>query len=277
MESSRSRASTWRRTRSTLLLDALRVAAGVALFAALPMQSAHATVLLFDQQRDAATQSVVGPTTSGGTLPADYGDNVTAAVMAVPGGTFTYGDAGEGFTPDITVDIFSDAATPIAPRAILWQTGYGDLINVVFGEGPGTGGSPGLNVRLSAAPGYTVDLYGFDLGGWNNTDYTIAAVSVLAGAATLFAATDVLVEGNFTGLRHTPFAFDTPLSAPEILIRLDLSNLVSGLQDNVGIDSIRFGQTPPHVPEPGTALLLLGGLTLAAVRHRIEATSATIG
>jgi hypothetical protein len=58
------------------------------------------------------------------------------------------------------------------------------------------------------------------------------------------------------------------LSAPEILIRLDLSNLSSGVQDNIGIDSIRFGQTPPAVPEPGTALLVLCGLAITACRHR---------
>jgi hypothetical protein len=257
-----------RSTELGALLAAIAVSGCFAVFAALPAQPAGATILLFDQQRDAATQSIIGPTSSGGTLPGDYGDNVSGAVMAVTGGFFTYGNGGEGFTPDVTVEIFSDAATPTAPRAALWQTGYGDLINVVFGEGPGVGGAPGLNVRLSAAPGYSVDLYGFDLGGWNNADYSIAAVEILAGAGTLFSAADVLVEGNFVGPRHTTFAFDEPLSAPEILIRLDLSNLSSGVQDNIGIDSIRFGQTPPAVPEPGTALLVLCGLAITACRHR---------
>ena len=225
---------------------------------------AGATILLFDQGRDAATQTVVVPISSGGTLPSDYGDNVTSAAMAVPGGVFTYGEGGEGFTPDVSVEIFSDAATPTSPRADLWQTGYGDLVNVVFGEGPGIGGAPGLNVVLRAAPGFVVDLYGFDLGGWNNADYTIAAVEVFAGAVTLFSETDVLIEGDFNGPRHTSFAFDEPLSAPEILLRLDLSNLAASIQDNVGIDNIRFGQTPPGVPEPGTAVLLLCGLALTA-------------
>jgi hypothetical protein len=169
----------------------------------------------------------------------------------------------QGFTPDVTVDIFSADATPTDSHARLWATGYGDLVDVVFAEGPGVGGSPTLSVRLTAAPGYAVDLYGFDLGGWSNTDYTIAAVDVFAGAATLFSATDVLVEGDFSGPRHTSFAFGAALSAPEILLRLDLSNLASGVQDNVGIDSIRFGQTPGRVPEPGAAMLLLmGGLAL---------------
>jgi hypothetical protein len=242
--------------------------AGVALLAALPAPPAHATILLFDQERDAATASIVGPTSSGGTLPPDYGDHVSGAVMAVPGGVFTYGDGGEGFTPDVVVDIFTADATPTDARANLWQTGYGDLVNVVFGEGPGIGGSSQLNVRLSASPGTVVDLYGFELAGWPETDFTIAAVEVLAGAATLFSATDVLVEGNASGPRHTTFAFGPPLSAPELLLRLDLSNLASGIRDNIGIDSIRFGQTPPAIPEPGTAMLLLCGLACAAAVRR---------
>ncbi|MCP9447025.1 MAG: hypothetical protein NNA22_05585 [Nitrospira sp.] len=223
---------------------------------------AGATILLFDQERDAATESTVGPTSSGGKLPADYGDHVTGAVMAVPGGFFTYGEGGEGFTPDVSVDIFSAAATATDPRVNLWQIGYGDLVNVIFADGPGTAGAPLLSARFTAEPGYAVDLYGFDLAGFG-VDYVIAGVSVFAGATTLFSETDVLVQGDLSGPRHTTFAFTTPLSAPELLLQVDLSNLASGIQDNVGVDSIRFGQTPPHpVPLPPTTLFLLTGLAL---------------
>lgn len=227
---------------------------------------AGATILLFDQARDSSGM-VVATSSLANTLPADYGDDVTGATMAVPGGDFTYGDGGEGFTPDVTVDIFT--ATGIAdPRARLGTTGYGNLVNVVFGEGPGVGGSPTLSVLFTAAFGYVVDLYGFELAGWPGADYTIAAVEVFAGATTLFSATNVLVEGNATGPQHTTFAFGPPLSGAELLLRLDLSNLASGVQDNVGIDSIRFGQTPPRVvPEPAAALPL-ATLVLAAARRR---------
>lgn len=244
-----------------LLLRALL--AGVGAIAASP---AGATILLFDQARDSTG---VVPTPSGGSLPGDYGDGVNGAVMAVPGGFFTYGDGGEGFTPDVTIDIFTSNASELDPGARLWPGDYGDLVNVVFGEGPGIGGSPFLNVRLKAAPGFVVDLYGFELAGWNNADYTIAGVSVLAGDTPLFSQSNVLVEGNLTGPRHTTFDFGTPISGSELLLRLDLSNLAESLQDNVGIDSIRFGQTPPPVPEPGTGLLVLLGLVgTAACRKR---------
>jgi hypothetical protein len=225
---------------------------------------AAATILLFDQERDAAGQTTVQPTSSGGRLPGDYGDNVTGAVMAVPGGFFTYGNGGEGFTPNVSLEIYGDGG-PSDPRVNLWQTGYGDLVNVIFGEGPGTAGSPTLSVLFTAAPGYAVDLYSFDLAGFGQ-DYVIAEVSVFGEATTLFSQTNVLVEGDLFDPRHTTFAFATPLSAPELLVQVDLSNLAPGIQDNIGMDSIRFGQTPPPtVPEPGAALLLLGGLAAMAV------------
>jgi hypothetical protein len=240
----------------------------IALLILLPPAPAGATILLFDQQRDAASQTIVGPTSSGGTLPADYGDHVTAAAMSVPGGIFTYGEAGEGFTPDVSVDIFSAAATETDPRVNLWQNGYGDLVNVIFAEGPGIAGAPMLSVRLTAATGYAVELYGFDLAGFGS-DYTIAGVSVFAGAATLFSEADVLVEGDLTGPRHTTFAFDNPLSAPELLLEVDVSNLSAGIQDNVALDNLRFGQNPPRVPEPSTLLLaMIATAAYLAIRPR---------
>jgi hypothetical protein len=257
-----SRGARRRRGRTLLLALALALA---------PAAASHATVLLFDQERGTGTNPPVLPTSSGGTLPADYGDNVTGAVMAVPGGVFTYGDGGEGFTPDVTLDIFSAAATDTDPRVNLWQTGYGDLVNVIFADGPGTAGAPLLSIRFTAAPGFAVDLYGFDLAGFG-VDYTIAGVSVLAGATTLFSETNVLVQGDMVGPRHTSFAFATPLSASELLLQVDVSNLASGIQDNVALDSVRFGQTPPRVvPEPGAALLAALALALAAVRRRSSA------
>jgi hypothetical protein len=225
---------------------------------------ALATILHFDQERDAGMHSTVVPASSGGKLPADYGDRVTGAVMAVPGGRFTYGEAGEGFTPNVVVDIFSAAATATQARVNLWQTGYGDLVNVIFAEGPGINGAPLLSVRLTADPGHVVDLYGFDLAGFGS-DYVIAGVVVLAASGTLFAQTGVLVQGDALGPGHTAFSFATPLSAPELLLQVDLSNLPPSLQDNVGLDALRFGQTPPPaITEPATALLLSAGLAVTA-------------
>lgn len=216
----------------------------------------RATVLVFDQERDAVSQSIVGPTSSGGLLPSDYGDNVTGAVMPVPGGEFSYGEEGEGFTPNVQLDIFAAGATTTDSHVRLWQDGYGDLVNVIFTEGPGTQGAPLLSVRLTAAPGYEVDLYGFDLAGFG-TDYTIAGISVFAEGTTLYSEANVLVEGDALGPGHTTIAFADPLSAPELLLEIDISNLAAAIQDNIGLDNLRFGQTPPGVPVPEPATLLL--------------------
>lgn len=243
-------------------------ALGLALCGWLCATSASATILIFDQERDSATGTVVGATTSGGIPPTDYGDRVTSAAMAVPGGIFTYGEAGEGFTPNVSIDLSSSGASATDPGVRLWGTGYGDLVNVVFSEGPGTGGSPILNVLFTADPGFVVDLYGFDLAAFGSADLTIAGVEILSGATSLFSQTNVVVAGTANALGRTTFAFGTPYSGAELLLRIDLSNLASGIQDNIGLDSIRFGQTPPPIPEPGTAVLVFAGLAALAGGRR---------
>lgn len=227
---------------------------------------AEATILTFDQTRRG---DEVVPTESGGDFPTGYGSNVSGPVMAVPGGAYTYGEAGEGFTPDVSVEIRSSLDSPTDPGVRLWNQGYGDLHNVVFGEGPGTAGAPLVFVRLIAAPGFLVDLYGFALAHFGPLATTIAGVGVLDGANALFDASDVEVVGSNATPGHTRFDFATPLSAAELLIRIDLSNLPAGAQDDVGLDDVRFGQTPPRVvPEPGTAALLFAGLAGLAWRRR---------
>ena len=226
---------------------------------------AGATVLLFDQARS-STGDLVVPTTAGDPVPQDYGDNVTGSPMDVPGGQYTYGNEGEGFTPNVTVDYFAGAGTPLS----LWDSAYGDLENVLFANAlPGVSGPLSLNLRLSAEPGYRVRLYGFDLGGWPNADYLIDAVRIANGGGdVLFVQEDLLVEGNFATLpRHTALSFAGPLTAPQLLIQIDFANLAGGSQDNIGIDNVRFGQladdpqTPPRsVPEPGSLALAAWGL-----------------
>lgn len=224
----------------------------------------EATILTFDETRSSSAGNPVIPTVSGFAVPDDYGDRASGPSVAVPGGAFTYGEAGEGFTPDVVVDIFSGSASPSGPGTSLWETQYGDLLNVVFGNN----GSQSLSVVLTADPGFDVLLYGFDLGGWPDTDYTVAGVRVRSGSTLLFADTDVLVEGDFTGPRHTSFAFATPLVGPQLAIEIDTSNLAAGQQDDIGIDNVRFGQTPPPVPEPGAGLLAGLGLGALALRGR---------
>lgn len=217
----------------------------------------HATVLHFDQAFDG---SAIIPTDSSGVLPPGYGDRVAGPVMAGPGGSFTYDQQGEGFTPQVVVDLFATAATPADPRVRLWKDGYGSLRNVLWGEGPGIGGAAEVFVRLTADPGYAVDLYGFDLAAFGGSDLTIRAIELWAGSTLLAQHSDVVVEGDAAQGGFTSIAFATPWSAPELLLRLDLGNLAVNVRDNIGLDNLRFGQTPPPpvqpVPAPAVPALL---------------------
>ena len=70
----------------------------------------------------------------------------------------------------------------------------------------------------------------------------------------------------------------SPLSAPELLLQINLSNLSPGSQDNVGLDNLRFGQNPPGVPEPGSLLLATLAAVLWSCRRkacRVESLSRT--
>ncbi|BAU49215.1 hypothetical protein SVA_2667 [Sulfurifustis variabilis] len=235
----------------------------VALLALGFIAESRATVLTFDETRS-ATGSTVIPTTSGSSVQQDYGDNVTGSSMDVTGGQFTYGNDGEGFTPNVVVDYSSGTAVS------LWTTQYGDLTNVAFANSlPGTTPNA-LNVLLTADPGYEVQLYHFDLAGWSNTDYVIDGVSVFGDSLALYSQADVLVQGDIVGPRHTAFDFATPLSAQQLLIEIDFGNLAGGFQDNIGIDNIRFGQTPPVVvPVPPAAWLFFSALVgLAGMARR---------
>ena len=216
---------------------------------------AKATIIQFDQFRDANGNVI--PTISGNAPEDDYGDRVTGASMAVPGGFFTYGNDGEGFTPNITADFFSGSATVNNPAVSLWSQQYGDLTNVLIGNN----NSMNLNIRLTADDGYAVQLYHFDLAGWPNADYTINAIQIFDNTNLIFNQSNVLVEGNSTGPLHTSFDFMSPLIASDLLIQIDYSNLAGSQHDNIGIDNIRFGQTPPAViPIPAAAWLFSSGL-----------------
>jgi hypothetical protein len=223
----------------------------------------YATILVFDQKRELG---VVLPTGTGGDVPQDYGDRVAGAVQAVSGGNFTYGEAGEAFTPNIVVEYVSIAGGAGVSDVNVWGESYGDLINIAFGNQF----SNTLEVRLTADPGFRAVLHGFDLAGWPNADYTIDAVRVLDGVTVLFSQANVLVEGDLSGPRHTSFTFANALSGGDLLIEIDYSNLPAAQQDNIGIDNIRFGQDPPAavIPEPSTMLLLVVGLFALPVLMR---------
>lgn len=238
---------------------------GISLLLGLAANAAQATVLQFDQTRSPATGTTVEPVSAGADLPQDYGDRVGGSPQTVSGGQYTYGNEGEGYTPNVEV-AYALGISTASGEVQMWTTGYGGLTNVVFG----TPGSQQINIEFSADPGYVVLLHGFDLAGYPGTDYTINGVSVFEGSNILFSQSNVLVSGDGFGQPFTHFEFSTPLSGSSLTLQIDYANISSSQQDNIGLDNLRFSQFPSPVPEPaGWAYLLAGiGMVAWAVRRR---------
>src|SRR5262245_45132152 len=58
-----------------------------------------------------------------GPVDQTYGDRVTSTTM----GSFGYGEHGEGFTPNVTVQY-----DPNAGSVYTWTSSYGDLVKVIY-------------------------------------------------------------------------------------------------------------------------------------------------
>jgi hypothetical protein len=250
-----------------LFMKLVRPIEAVCLLAAIALgySSAEATQLIFEQVR---YDGMVYSAFNDGVVPQDYGDRVTSLAQAVSGGIFTYGNLGEGFTPNVEV-----AYGPYAESASLWWGMFGDLTHVLW-----TNVYLPFDITFTADPGFLVNLLGFDLAGWANWDYVIASLQILDGSGNLLVDQhDVYVEGDFDGPRHSHFAFDH-LQAETLVIRIDTRNL-GGWFFNVGIDNIRFSQSEagPNpspsvpssaVPEPNSALLFAAAIAAVQLRLR---------
>jgi hypothetical protein len=182
---------------------------------------------------------------NGNAVDQAYGDNVTSTIN----GSFSYGAAG-GFTPNVTASY--------TPGAAFWDVDYGDLTNVLY-QTQTTGN---FALTLTADTGYDVLLDSFDLAGWPDTDYTINSVTVSDGSNNLFSQSNVAIEGD-SG--HSAFNFTSPLTASQLIISFDSSNLGSFSSDNIGIDNVQFSQQAssaavPFEFSPTLGLLIIGGL-----------------
>lgn len=201
--------------------------------------AASATVLTFD---------VAGGVSNFANVPQSYGDNVAAAVDGLG---HSYGVGAEGFTPNVTVSYGTPGEDPA-----LWTTSYGDLTNVLFNDADG---DTTFTLRLTAATGYLVDLYGFDIASFINAGQTIRGFTVrdVGANSVLFSQGSTAISGA----THNAISFATALSANDVELVIDLTGLGS-VSDDIGIDNVRFGQAlapVAGVPEPAAwAVMLLG-------------------
>jgi hypothetical protein len=198
----------------------------------------------------------------------EYGDRVTSLSTMNGTTTFEYGVGAEGFTPNVEVSY--DPSSIFTGGPSLWRYDYGDLVRVLYQGSTFTGFGNDydyLTIRFQADPSYDAVLYGFDLGGWFQTDYVIDGVAVYDGEFNgffpelnrVFFDEDATVLG--AGPSHTSYSFGTPLQGNVITILIDANNLGPD-SELIGIDNIRFGQaqsTNGVVPEAASLVVWLVG------------------
>jgi len=233
---------------------------------------ARATILTFDIF-DPAYSSTENYPEGYGVNP-EYGDRVTTSSSPFGTTTFEYGVGAEGFTPNVVVEYGPFSIFTGGPS--LWRYDYGDLTRVLYQGSTFTGIGNDydfLQIVLRADAGFEAVLHGFDLGGWNQTDRTVNAVSVYNADYSGFDPTlnRVFHDANATILGAGPssstYTFPTPLRGNVITIFIESTNLGAD-SELIGIDNIRFGQdTASDVPEPGTAALVAAALVGLAARR----------
>jgi hypothetical protein len=194
-------------------------------------------IALLPSQLDAQLGSKTGTTvltfgiTGGGNgtvISQTYGDNVTGPAS----GSFTYGGSG-GFTPNVTVAYSGNLAFQ---QLDLWTTGYNDLTNVAFYD---PDSSTGFQITLTAAPGYWVELDGFDLGRFG-TAVNLAGVTVTGATAGVLAQL-TSVPLNATAGPHVSIDFSPAVADSQITISIDTTGL-GATSDDVGIDNVQFSE-----------------------------------
>ena len=225
------------------------VLAAAASLAALSAATASATVLTFSQSApDTPTTATPAP------IAGDYGDRVGSAAQ----GGYTYGEAGEGFTPNVQVGFGS-------PNPVVVSSGFGDLQDVLYEATPGEDPIIGFQ----ADEGFLVELYGLQIAS-RNDDLVVDSIAVFDDQGLVFELPDVQLFAS--GSEEIDFAQLTggPLLGRQLDVRIVLTSL-GGASVDVAVDTFRFGQraVADAVPLPAAAWLFGAGLAgLIGARRR---------
>lgn len=231
------------------------------------VSAAQASILTFDSCGTSAS-SAIATTCNGGAVNQNYGDRVTNGNTDAngSGSDRTYGESGEGYTPNVTVSYNTGFG---------WSTGFSNLTNVIWLDG-----SLGvLNITFQADAGFQARLLGFDLGAFlPNPTYQNVDVRITDELSnTLFSNTYSVGSNSVNQAINV-----TSGNGGFLTLTLDTSRLaydpLNGIFDreSIGIDNIRFAQQsvepePPtngELPEPSTFALVGGAALLGAWLRR---------
>jgi hypothetical protein len=149
----------------------------------------------------------------------------------------------------------------------------GPLAHHMFGDGVWAAGSPSLpayrsaNVDLDLGQAYTIGAMAF----WNlgpGDPSSVNHFDVYISGDTTFSSSEKV--GSFVAANGPANSFDLALvqtfdlSAAGRYVRLALLDTYSATSTTIGFNEVAFDVSP--IPEPGTLLLMVGGLAFVARR-----------
>ncbi|VGO22030.1 InlB B-repeat-containing protein [Pontiella sulfatireligans] len=163
-------------------------------------------------------------------MPQDYGDNVTSTNM----GAYSYGEAGEGFTPNVTVEYIG-----VGDGLHYWHNSYGDLVSVLENEDDG---ERWTIVHFEAETAHQVTLHGLDIGIYGTGIIPIDSMTITnESGAVLFQQNNMAIDGSTSG--HTNINFGA-ITGQSLTLILDLQTAAATSDnDTIGLDNIIFSES----------------------------------
>ncbi|VGO17039.1 hypothetical protein PDESU_05633 [Pontiella desulfatans] len=163
-------------------------------------------------------------------MPQDYGDNVTSTNM----GAYSYGEAGEGFTPNVTVEYIG-----VGDGLHYWHNSYGDLIGVLENEDDG---ERWTIVHFEAETAHQVTLHSLDMGIYGTGLIPIDSMTITnESGAVPFQQNNMAIDGSTSG--HTNINFGA-VTGQSLTLILDLQTAAATSDnDTIGLDNIIISES----------------------------------